>query len=106
MNDIVIKEESMKDIISKLDLEINKLESIYNELDSKVSCINESSDIWSGDCQKKAYDNYLSISSDFPNIVNQMKSLKIFLENTLNNYLNSDKVLNDSIENNKDDLDV
>ncbi len=106
MDNILINEEELASIISKLDERIKKLEDIHNELDSKVKDIDGSSEIWSGETQKKAYDNYLEYSKDFTNSINNIKSLKIFLENTLNNYLNSDKKINDSIDKNEDNLDI
>lgn len=106
MDNILINEEEMKNTISKLDEEISKLESIYNDIDNKMKEIDENSDIFSGDVEKTAYDYYLKISSGFPNSINQMKSLKVFLENTLSNYMNSDQKLNKSIEDNKDNLEI
>ena len=106
MNDIVINVDELTKIITKLDNKISELETIYNELDTKLKVIDGSTNIWSGDTQKSAYDNYLNISKDFPNTINQVKSLKIFLQTTLDNYLNSDKSLNEDIENNKEELDI
>ncbi len=106
MNDILINEEEMLLIISKLEEKIKGLESIYSELDEKVKIINGSNEIWSGSAQQAAYEKYLTISKGYPNTVNQMKALKVFLENTLSNYINSDKKINESIENNKEELKV
>ena len=106
MNDIEVNVDELTKIITKLDSKISELETIYGELDTKLKVIDGSSDIWSGNTQKNAYDNYLNISKGFQNTLNQVKSLKIFLQTTLDNYLNSDKSLNENIENNKEKLDV
>ena len=106
MDNILINEEEMKNAISKLEDQISKLEEIYKEIDNKMKDIDDSSSILSGDVEKAAYNYYLKISSGFPNSINQMKSLKVFLENTLNNYINSDKKLNDNIEDNKEELEI
>ena len=91
MNEILIKEEEMKQIISKLESQIKDIESIYTELDNKLKEIDGSNNIWTGSAREAAY---------------QIKALKIFLETALSNYLNGDEKLNESIENNKEELDV
>lgn len=106
MDNIVVNQEELESIITKLDSKIKSLEEIYKELDNKVAIIDGSNDIWSGDIQKKAYDKYLSISKEFASSINNIKALRIFLENTLANYTNSDKKINESIENNKNNLDI
>lgn len=106
MNDIKVNVDELTKIITKLDNKMSELETIYNELDTKLKVIDGSSDVWSGNTQKDAYNNYLNISKGFQNTLNQVKSLKIFLQTTLDNYLNSDESLNEDIEKNKDELDV
>ena len=106
MDDIVIKEDEMRLIISKLEDKIKNLEGIYSELDNKLKAIDGTSDIWTGSAREAAYEKYTTISKNYLGTVNQIKALKIFLENTLNNYLNSDKKINESIENNKEELDI
>ena len=106
MKDILINEEEMLLIISKLEEKIKNLESIYSELDVRLKAIDGTSDVWNGSAQQAAYSKYSIISGNYPNTTNQIKALKEFLRTTLNNYLNSDKKLNDSIENNKEELDI
>lgn len=106
MNDILIDYEQVSQIITSLDNEIKKLEDIYNEINNKMKAIDGSSDIWKGFAQERAYQNYLNISNEYPNTINQMKSLKLFLENSLNNYINGDNKINESIENNLKELDI
>ena len=106
MNDILIDYEQVSQIITSLDNEIKKLEDIYNEINNKMKAIDGSSDIWNGFAQESAYQNDLNISNEYPNTINQMKSLKLFLENSLNNYINGDNKINESIENNLKELDI
>lgn len=106
MDNILVNQEELSNIISKLELKIKSLEDIQEEIENKVSIIDGSSDVWSSDTQKKAYDKYRSITKEFLNSIVKIKALKIFLQNTLDNYSNSDEKLNDSIENNKDNLDI
>ena len=106
MNKILIDYEQMSQTISLLDNEIKKLETIYNELDNKIKATIISGDIWSGFTADRAKESYLSISKEYSNTINQMKSLKIFLENTLNNYINGDSKINESIEKNLKELDI
>ena len=106
MNEILIKEEEMKQIISKLESQIKDIESIYTELDNKLKEIDGSNNIWTGSAREAAYEKYKAISSNYTSTINQIKALKIFLETALSNYLNGDEKLNESIENNKEELDV
>ena len=106
MSKIVLNIVEMSGTISKLDEKIEMLENIYKELNVKMKAIDGSSEVWSGDCQSSAYKSYLSVASDFPNSINKMKSLRIFLENTLNNYINSDITINESIDKNLEGLDL
>ncbi len=106
MNDILINEEELNKIITKVDAEIKNMENIYQELDNKLKEIDGSTETWTGNTQKIAYDKYLSISKQFPNSIEQMKSLKDFMKNALDNYVESDKSINKDINNNQDDLTV
>ena len=106
MNEILIKEEEMRQIISKLETQIKNVESIYTELDNKLKVIDGSSNVWTGSAREAAYEKYKAISSNYASTVNQIRALKIFLETTLDNYLNGDEKINESIENNKEGLDV
>lgn len=106
MNDILINEEELNKIITKVDAEIKNMENIYQELDNKLKEIDGSTETWSGNTQKVAYDNYLSISKQFPESINQMKSLRDFMKTALDNYVESDKSINKDINNNQEDLTV
>ena len=106
MDNILINEEELNKIISSLDQKIKNIETIYKDLDDKLKNIDGSNDVWVGDAQKSAYDKYLNISKGYENSINKIKSLKVFLENTLNNYLNSDKKLNETIDKNQDNLEI
>lgn len=106
MNNIYINEEELTSIISKLNNKIESIKSIYKELDDKIKNTVDSKDIWDGEVQKKAYDKYLNLSNGFSNSINQMESLKIFLQNTLDNYINGDNSINNDIEKNSEDLSI
>ena len=106
MNGILINEEELKLIISKLEEKIDNLENIYVELDNKLKVIDETSNLWTGSTREVAYNKYLEISKNYTSTINQVKALKIFLENTLNSYLSSDNKIKESIENNKENLSI
>ena len=106
MNSILIDSEQISQTITQIDNEIKNLETIYSEINDKVQIIDGSHDTWRGLTQEKAYENYQNIYSDFSKTINQMKSLKLFIENSLNNYINGDNKINENIENNKDELDI
>ena len=106
MSKIVLNIVEMSQAISKLDEIIEKVENIYKEMNNKMKEIDGSGSSWSGDSQQEAYKCYLAISSEFPNSLNKIKSIKQFLENVLNSYINSDNSLNESINKNIAGLDL
>ena len=106
MDEMIINSEELELVISNLEEKIKNLNNSYEELNNKLKIIDETSEVWTGTARIAAYNKYLEISKNYTSTLNQVKALKIFLENTLNNYLNSDNKINESIENNKEDLEV
>lgn len=106
MNNMVMNIVEMTNIIAKIDEAIQRLENEFKDLNNRVKEIDGSSDLWSGDEQNAAYKCYVTIANDFPRTIEQLKSLRIFLENALNSYMVGDSVLNKSVENNNDGLDI
>lgn len=105
MDKIVINIIEMKNTITKLNEKIIKLENIYSDINNKVKPIFDK-DIWSGDVEKISQDKYLELSTGFNDSINKMKSLKDYLDKTLNSYINSDKYIKDYIEKNEDKFDT
>ena len=106
MNKMVMNIVEMTSIISKLDEKIQSLENIFKELNNRMKDIDGSSDVWNGESQNAACKCYVTIANDFPKTIEQLKALRVFLENALNSYLVGDSVLNKSIDNNEAGLDV
>jgi len=106
MDNIYLNITEMEQRIIEIDNNIFKLENIYNELNSKMKIINGPNELWDSDTQKKSYDKFLNLLDVYSNSINQMKSLKVFLKDTLNSYRNSENKLNDTINSNGDNLDV
>ena len=105
MSKMVLNIVEMTQAISKLDGMIEKLENTYKDINTKMKCIDGTSDTWEGDTQSEAYKCYLTIASDFPNSLDKMKALRLFLENALNSYINGDKTIYESIDKNIEGLD-
>lgn len=106
MNNIMINEGEISKIISKLQGKIVELENIYKDLNNKMKIIDESSEELNGDIRQSVYDAYKKISDSFPDSINQMNSLKIFLQDMLDSYTSEDKNINETIEKNVDNLTI
>ena len=106
MNKMSMDILKMSDAIAKLDSAILNLENIYKELNDRMQTIGDSSESWNGDSQNAAYKCYINIANGYPKAIDQMVSLRDFLEDALNSYIVSDSVLNKSVDNNEAGLDV
>ncbi len=104
--DIEIQEAKFRKIITLLDEEIAKLETVYDEIEQESKKIDGSSSVWSGKTQSVVYDYYKSISPDFPKTVDRMKSFSDYLKTTLDNYINGENSINKDVDTNQENLDV
>lgn len=105
---------------SWLEIDTVKLESITTELENKTVLVKEilsninnemksfdgTNDMWKGKTQEVLYETYKSMGDKFPNIITQLENYNIFLRKTIENYNVKEKIINDSIENNSDNLDI
>ncbi len=101
-----IDEDKFREIISALDKEIKNLEEIYSDINMRIKIIDGTDPIWKGRTQKAVYSYYEEIASGFNDTVKKFKDISIFLNRTLENHLNSDKSINESVDSNVENLDV
>ncbi len=103
---ILIKEDEFRDIINNLDEDIKRLESIYDDINNKAKKLDGNDDMWKSETQEVVYDYYQSISKDFPDNINRLKSLSNYLNNTLNNYVNEENDTNSDIDESGSNLSI
>lgn len=103
---IIIKEQEFRDAISNLDKEIANLERIYSEIENKSKKLDGNDEMWKSDTQKAIYDYYISVSKDFPSNIERLKSLRSYLNTTLDNYIEEESGINNDVDTNIDNLSI
>lgn len=103
---IEISENEFRGIITALDKEIDKLETIYNDINTKAKKLDGNDEMWHGDTQIAVYEYYESISKDFPDTVNRIKSFRDYLKTTLDNYINAENSINSDVDTNQENLNI
>lgn len=96
--------EKLNDIISSLDGKIKSIKETSSEMTSHINEVLNNN--WDSIVKEKTLVYYSNVSNEIKDNINKLESLKIFLENTKENYLNSDNSLNDDIEKNIDELSI
>ena len=102
--DIVIDLEQLDTIISSLNSNINNIKATNDEMTSHIKDVLDNN--WDSIVKEKMLSYYSNVSMEIKDNINKLESLKIFLENTKENYLSSDNSLNDDIQKNIDELSV
>lgn len=102
--EMVIDIEKLDSIISSMDRNIKEIREIDNEMNSHV--IEVLNNNWDSIVKDNILKYYSNVSNELKDNINKIESLKIFLENTKENYLNSDNSLNDDIEKNISELSI
>ena len=86
--------ESLKRIKDSFDNETNFMKKIDN------------TDIWTGEVQNKVYLKYKKISNCYVPVIESLSLYIRFLENVINDYKKAETSINQSIENNLENIDV
>lgn len=103
---ITIKKAEFEQLINEFDREIENIKKIYSDIEEKAERLNGLDDMWKGKTQEKVYEYYYDISNDFPNNIERFESLSNYLKNTLQNYTDEEKGLNEDIDFNSKDLNI
>lgn len=106
MNSMYMNTDEMKTLVSKLNDKINSLNSINEELKSKCTEIDGSSDSWKGDNQELFYGYLKQILDYLPKDIEKLKEYHTFLNETVENYEQRDKDISKDIDNLEERLDV
>ena len=106
MKNIEINTEKLEIIINSLDEKVKNVTNTLNDIELKMSKINGNEDTWQGEAQESVYKNYLTISKNFPNIVEQLENYSKFLKTTVTNYKTGEHSIDSDIIENKENLEV
>ena len=102
--DIVIDVEKLDSIISSLSTKLDNIKELNNEMNSYVTETIQNN--WDSAITDKMLKYYSNVSIKTQDHINKIESLKIFLENTKENYINSDNSINNDIEKNIKELSI
>ncbi len=103
---ILFKKEEVQEILFELIEKSKALREAYNDIEVKCKCLNGEDDMWKGKGQESFYENYLSISSEFEGINDNIDECNRFLRSTILDYLREESTIGNSIDNNSNLLDI
>ena len=96
----------LNDVIEALENEIKDLTNAYNDIENKMKVLDGTNSTWQSASQKTTYEYYETIQEDFSKSVENIKNLKDFLKQTLDNYMESVKSSQKNIDDNEDSIDI
>lgn len=102
--EIVIDVENLDSIISSLSIKLDNIKELNNEMNSYVTETIQNN--WNSAITDKMLKYYSNVSMKAQDHINKIESLKIFLENTKENYINGDNSINNDIEKNINELSI
>lgn len=102
--DIVIDVEGLDSIISSLTTRLDNIKELNSEMNSYVTESIQNN--WDSAITDKMLKYYSNVSMKTQDHINKIESLKIFLENTKENYINGDNSINNDIEKNINELSI
>ncbi len=92
MSDIYVDANGILSIADQLQIQITKLQSVFQEQNANFEMINLSS-IWSSNSQGACYSKYKEISKQYDNIIKSLNTYAVFLKNTANAYQSLDDTI-------------
>ena len=92
----------LNDLIEAFDKEIKDLTNAYNDIENKMKVLDGTNSTW----QSTTYEYYESIQKDFSKSVENIKNLRDFLKQTLDNYMESVKTNQKNVNDNEDSIDI
>lgn len=96
----------LQEIVEGLEKEITNLENAYKDIQTNMVKIDGTREIWKSTSQSTTYDYYREVEQDFEKSVENIKNLKAFLIQTIDNYKNSVSSNEKNIDDNGDNLDT
>lgn len=106
MRNINIDTDGLEKLVASFDEKIKNVSKLFDDIEKKMHMIDGSSNTWCSVAQESVYNNYRTISDDFPVIISQLKNYNNFLKKTVENYKIGEEHINNDINNNEKDLNV
>ena len=106
MSNIKFDGTKLQEIIDDIDKELKNLTDAYKEIETKMSKIDGTDELWKSTSQKTTYDYYKDLQQNFEKSVENLNNCKEFLVSTKENYSNSIATNDKDVEDNKEDLDT
>lgn len=99
------KEKSLE-ILQSLRETTEDIKDIFDEVDFMMEAINGEDETWQGQGQESFYESYRTISKKFPTISEDLDRQNDFLEESIENYENKEKNIENNAEENSGDLNI
>jgi len=106
MKSINIETNVLQNTVEKLEEKVLNISNIFDDIEKKMHLIDGTSDTWRSNAQASVYRNYRTISDNFPAMVGQLNGYVLFLKKTIDNYKRGESTINNSIENNQNNLKI
>ena len=105
-NGIEIKSYSdYESVINSFEQVLNNITDIFDKQDNEMKKINKT-EVWTSITQEELCNKYNELSKQYEGIKLSLENYINFMKNTLNNYKEAEKSLNNSLNQNTDNLDV
>ena len=104
-NIVITNSEEFERIINTLKESLLRMSGGFDKEKDFMKKIDKT-DTWSGEVQEKVYAKYQELSNCYNPVVESLSTYVKFLENTINSYKASENTINNSIEENLDNLNV
>lgn len=101
-----INSDGLRNIIVRLRQKIDSIKQCYSDLNKIVRDLDGSNDNWQGDNQKKFYNIYTVLSSEYEPNVEKLEEFYEFLCKVVADYEKREKDSEKEIDDNEDNLDV
>ena len=106
MNKIVITNSlEFEQVIKELKESLDRMSGCFNN-EKKLMKKIDKTDIWTGEVQDVVYSKYQELSNCYNPVIESLSTYIKYLEIVINNYKDAMKAIENSIENNIDNLDV
>lgn len=103
---IIIDTNQFKDVLASLEKDVKSIEDNFKNIENIMKIINEDDNTWKGKTGSLVNEKFQLLSSSFPNIITKLNNYNQYLKHVVNNYTQEENMINTSIDNNSDNLNV
>lgn len=98
MSDMEFNKTEVERILSQIEEKNNNIKAILEDVELMSSAFDGEDDTWKGKGQESFYNSYKTIAKKFPTIEEKLDDIVKFLEDTINNYVEEDTVIDNAID--------